>query len=156
MSTLLIRNGRLIDPANNIDGLHDLLLRDGRVAAVEPPGALNGVDAAEAMDATGMIVAPGLIDMHVHLREPGFEHAETIETGSKAAAPGGFTTICCMPNTLPVNDNATVTSYIVHWGDGNSNTYGSNGVPSEAQQRAYLELMQDTANVPPDAPLERI
>ena len=64
-------------------------------------------------DATGLIVAPGFIDMHVHLREPGFEHAETIETGSRAAAAGGFTSICPMPNTAPVNDNATVTSYIV-------------------------------------------
>ena len=64
-------------------------------------------------DATGLIVAPGFIDMHVHLREPGFEHAETIESGSRAAAAGGFTSICCMPNTKPVNDSATVTSYIV-------------------------------------------
>ena len=64
-------------------------------------------------DASGLIVAPGFIDMHVHLREPGFEHAETIETGSRAAAAGGFTSICCMPNTSPVNDNATVTSYII-------------------------------------------
>ena len=64
-------------------------------------------------DATGLVVAPGFIDMHVHLREPGFEHAETIESGSRAAAAGGFTSICCMPNTKPVNDSATVTSYIV-------------------------------------------
>ena len=71
-----------------------------------PPGA-------KTFDASGLIVAPGFIDMHVHLREPGFEHAETIETGSRAAAAGGFTSICCMPNTQPVNDNATVTSYIV-------------------------------------------
>ncbi len=68
---------------------------------------------AETFDATGLIVAPGFIDMHVHLRDPGIEHAETIETGARAAAAGGFTSICCMPNTLPVNDNATVTSYIV-------------------------------------------
>ena len=64
-------------------------------------------------DATGLIVAPGFIDMHVHLREPGFEHAETIESGARAAAAGGFTSVCCMPNTKPVNDSATVTSYIV-------------------------------------------
>src|SRR5437868_1054491 len=68
---------------------------------------------AEVFDASGLVVAPGFIDMHVHLREPGIEHAETIETGSRAAAAGGFTSICCMPNTIPVNDSATVTSYIV-------------------------------------------
>src|SRR5205807_10032029 len=68
---------------------------------------------AEEFDASGLIVAPGFIDMHVHLREPGFEYAETIETGARAAAAGGFTSICCMPNTSPVNDNPTVTSYII-------------------------------------------
>ena len=68
---------------------------------------------AETFDASGLVVAPGFVDIHVHLREPGFEHSETIESGSRAAAAGGFTSICCMPNTEPVNDNATVTSYIV-------------------------------------------
>ncbi|HTT63491.1 MAG TPA: dihydroorotase [Bryobacteraceae bacterium] len=110
MSQLLIKNGRVIDPASATDMLADLLIRDGAIAAVGP-----GLDApgAEIFDASGLIVAPGFIDMHVHLREPGIEHAETIETGARAAAAGGFTSICCMPNTLPVNDNATVTSYII-------------------------------------------
>ena len=110
MSQLLIKNGRVIDPASAADTLADLLIRDGAIAAVGP-----GLDApgAEIFDASGLIVAPGFIDMHVHLREPGIEHAETIETGARAAAAGGFTSICCMPNTLPVNDNATVTSYII-------------------------------------------
>jgi len=110
MSQLLIKNGRVIDPASATDILADILVQEGIIAAV---GA--GIDApgAEIFDATRLIVAPGFIDMHVHLREPGFEHAETIETGARAAAAGGFTSICCMPNTLPVNDNATVTSYIV-------------------------------------------
>src|SRR5262245_7100574 len=76
-------------------------------------GASLDSTGAEIFDASGLVVAPGFIDMHVHLREPGIEHAETIETGSRAAAAGGFTSICCMPNTLPVNDSATVTSYIV-------------------------------------------
>ena len=107
---LVIRNGRVICPLTGQDGIADVLIVDGRVAAVgerlEAPGA-------ESFDATGLVVAPGFIDMHVHLREPGFEHAETIESGARAAAAGGFTTICCMPNTLPVCHSATVTSYIV-------------------------------------------
>jgi dihydroorotase len=109
MGKLLIKNGRVMDPASNFDSVTDVLLADGRIAAI---GA-NLDSAAEQFDATGMVVAPGFIDMHVHLRDPGFEHAETIETGSRAAAAGGFTSVCCMPNTSPVNDSATVTSYIV-------------------------------------------
>ncbi len=110
MPQLLIRNGRVVDPASDTDKPADLLIQDGMINAV---GAGIRAPGAEILDATGLIVAPGFIDMHVHLREPGFEHAETIETGARAAAAGGFTSICCMPNTLPVNDSATVTSYIV-------------------------------------------
>jgi dihydroorotase len=110
MKPLLITGGRVIDPASGGDAFVDVLIRDGRIEAIG-----TGLDDAEAVrfDARNAIVAPGFIDMHVHLREPGIEHAETIETGAKAAAAGGFTSICCMPNTLPVNDSATVTSYIV-------------------------------------------
>jgi len=104
MSDILILNGRLIDPANDIDAPRDLLLRGGRVTAVEMPGALKGIQAAETIDAAGMIVAPGLIDVHVHLREPGQTYKETIATGTAAAAAGGFTTVVAMPNTVPVND----------------------------------------------------
>ncbi|HWB84581.1 MAG TPA: dihydroorotase [Bryobacteraceae bacterium] len=107
---IVIRNGRVIDPASQTDRIADVLLADGKVSAVGSNLSASGV---EVFDATGMIVAPGFIDMHVHLREPGFEHAETIESGSRAAAAGGFTSICCMPNTKPVNDSAMVTSYIV-------------------------------------------
>ncbi len=110
MPQLLIKNGRVIDPASGADMTADVLIRDGAIAGL---GANLRAPDAEVFDASGLIVAPGFIDMHVHLREPGIEHAETIETGARAAAAGGFTTICCMPNTLPVNDNATVTSYIV-------------------------------------------
>jgi dihydroorotase len=110
MSALVIRNGRVIDPASGHDGIADVWLEDGVVRGVGPNLAPAG---AETFDATGLIVAPGFIDMHVHLREPGFEHAETIESGARAAAAGGFTSICPMPNTAPVNDNATVTSYII-------------------------------------------
>src|SRR5271155_4165469 len=110
MSQLLIRHGRVIDPASATDKTADVLISDGVIAAVGEDLAAGG---AEIFDARGLIVAPGFIDMHVHLREPGIEYAETIETGARAAAAGGFTTICCMPNTQPVNDSATVTSYIV-------------------------------------------
>ena len=108
--SIVIKNGRVIDPASQTDRVADVLIVDGRVAGVAPN--LSSPH-AEVFDATGMIVAPGFIDMHVHLREPGFEHAETIESGSRAAAAGGFTSVCCMPNTKPVNDSVTVTSYIV-------------------------------------------
>ncbi len=107
---LIVKNGRVIDPASNRDAVADVRIADGMVAEVGPNLSAPG---AEVFDASGLIVAPGFIDMHVHLREPGFEHAETIESGSRAAAAGGFTSICCMPNTKPVNDSATVTSYIV-------------------------------------------
>lgn len=105
MKDLLVLNGRLIDPANGVDAPRDLLLRDGRVAAVEAPGALAALESAsEVIDAAGLIVAPGLVDIHVHLREPGQTYKETIATGTAAAAAGGFTSVVAMPNTVPVND----------------------------------------------------
>ena len=107
---IVIKNGRVIDPANGTDRVADVLIVEGRIAGVAPN---LSSPKAEVFDATGLVVAPGFIDMHVHLREPGFEHAETIESGARAAAAGGFTSICCMPNTKPVNDSAMVTSYIV-------------------------------------------
>lgn len=115
MSRLLIKNGRVIDPASGLDGPRDVLIEDGRIAAVEAKieAPTEVLDAAEVFDAAGCVVSPGFLDIHVHLREPGIEHAETIETGARAAAAGGFTSICCMPNTIPVNDSPTVTSFIV-------------------------------------------
>ena len=107
--TLLIRNGRIIDPASGLDAIGDVLIEDGKIVRVG--GAVGTAD--EVLDATGKIVAPGFIDMHVHLREPGLEHAETIESGSRAAVAGGFTSICCMPNTSPVNDSPMVTRFII-------------------------------------------
>jgi len=107
---ILIRNGRVIDPASGTDRIADVLIADDRIVGVAPDLASPN---AEVFDAGGLVVAPGFIDMHVHLREPGFEHAETIESGARAAAAGGFASVCAMPNTKPVNDSATVTSYIV-------------------------------------------
>jgi dihydroorotase len=111
MPTLLIKNGRVVDPASGRDRVSDVWIEDGAIRGVGENIEVS--DVSNVFDATGLVVAPGFIDMHVHLREPGFEHAETIETGSRAAAAGGFTSICAMPNTAPVNDSATVTSYIV-------------------------------------------
>jgi dihydroorotase len=108
--SLLIKNGRVLDPASNLDQTGDVLIEGGKVRGIDRGINTEGVD---VLDATGLIVAPGLIDIHVHLREPGREDEETIESGSQAAAAGGFTTICCMPNTEPVNDSPTVTAYIV-------------------------------------------
>lgn len=107
---LLIKNGRVICPETGHDAVADLLIEDGRVAGVGPGCERPRGD---VIDAAGLVVAPGFIDIHVHLRQPGFEHAETIESGSRAAAAGGFTSVCCMPNTKPVNDSTTVTSFIV-------------------------------------------
>jgi len=110
VTRLVVKNGRVVDPAQGLDRVCDVAVEDGFIREV---GSGISTTGAQEYDASGMIVAPGFIDMHVHLREPGFEHAETIETGSRAAAAGGFTSICCMPNTQPINDNATVTNYVI-------------------------------------------
>jgi dihydroorotase len=105
MSDILILNGRVVDPASGLNAERDVLLRRGRVAAVEMPGGLKGLAAKETIDAAGMVVAPGLVDVHVHLREPGQTYKESIKTGTAAAAAGGFTSVVAMPNTVPVNDS---------------------------------------------------
>lgn len=110
MKALLIHGGTVIDPSSGRNELADVRIEDGKIAAVGMN--LRGND-AETFNAAGCIVAPGFVDMHVHLRDPGFEHSETVETGSRAAAAGGFTTVCCMPNTNPINDSAVVTNYIL-------------------------------------------
>src|SRR5207244_10861970 len=110
-NSLLIRGGRLIDPAARIDALMDILLRDGRVAEVALPNKIRG-GADEKFDARGLIVAPGFIDLHVHLREPGQTYKETIATGTAAAAAGGFTSVCSMPNTSPVVDSPEWVTWI--------------------------------------------
>jgi dihydroorotase len=113
MSSLLISHGTIIDPSQALEAKRDLLIRDGRVAVI---GENINTEDLEVFDASGLIVAPGFIDLHVHLREPGFEYKETIETGARAAVAGGFTTVCCMPNTKPVNDNSSVTSFMIEQG----------------------------------------
>jgi len=112
MTALVIRGGHLIDPAAGVDLPKDILLKDGRVADIAGPGKLKATNGAEVLDATGLVVAPGLIDMHVHLREPGQCHKETIATGTAAAAAGGFTSVAAMPNTTPVNDSPETTRWM--------------------------------------------
>jgi dihydroorotase len=107
---LHIRGGTLIDPASGVHARRDLHIGDGRVIAVTEPD--GGGPKAACIDASGCLVLPGLIDMHVHLREPGYEYKETVESGTRAAVAGGFTAVACMANTNPVNDNAAVTEYI--------------------------------------------
>lgn len=109
MSELLVSGGRLVDPAAGRDDILDLLLRDGSVAEVRDRLAVGG---AEIFDATGLLVLPGFIDLHAHLREPGREYAETIASGAAAAAAGGFTAVCAMPNTEPANDDRSVTAFV--------------------------------------------
>ena len=109
MSELLIRGGRVIDPAQGIDGVYDLLAVDGVIAALGRDLSASG---AQVVQADGLLVLPGLVDIHCHLREPGYEYKEDIASGTRAAARGGFTSVCCMGNTLPVNDNASVTAFI--------------------------------------------
>ena len=110
---LLIQNGRVLDPASKTDAAMDVLLDGEVIREVGAPGKFSSLKDAQVLDATGLIIAPGFIDMHVHLREPGQESSETIETGTKSAARGGFTAVCCMPNTKPVHDNASITRFIV-------------------------------------------
>ena len=109
--SLLIRGGRVIDPLARVDALMEVLLRDGQVAEIAPPNKIRG-GADEKFDARGLIVAPGFIDLHVHLREPGQSYKETIASGTAAAAAGGFTSVCCMPNTTPVLDSAEWVTWV--------------------------------------------
>ncbi len=119
---VLIKNGYIVDPSQGIDGVGEILIEEGKIKEVREHRSGGRRDKAEGLlveeefkviDATGLYVFPGLVDMHVHLREPGFEYKETIKTGTLAAVRGGFTSLCCMPNTKPVNDNETVTEFIL-------------------------------------------
>ncbi len=122
---ICIKNGHIIDPAQKIDEICDILIEDGKIKEIHTQGARgkgqgpkNSKESAagkydETIDASGLIVMPGIVDMHVHLREPGFEYKETIKTGTEAAVRGGITSVCCMPNTNPVNDNPGITEFIL-------------------------------------------
>lgn len=110
---LLVKNGRVLDPTRKTDAAIDILLAGNRIAETAAAGKISSRNGFEVFDAGGLIVAPGFIDLHAHLREPGQESSETIETGTRAAARGGFSAVCCMPNTKPVNDSASVTRFIL-------------------------------------------
>src|SRR6202521_3394867 len=105
---LLVKNGRVVDPARNTDAALDILLDGERIAEVAPAGKIPSRDGCEVFDAGGLVVAPGFIDLHAHLREPGQESSETIETGTRAQHRGGVHQVCCMPREQPVNDTASV------------------------------------------------
>ncbi|MGA2097207.1 MAG: dihydroorotase [Candidatus Acidiferrum sp.] len=149
---LLIRNGRVIDPATQTDALRDVRLDGDKIVEVAAPGQIQ-LDAhnGEIFDATGFIVAPGFIDLHAHLREPGQESSETIETGTKSAARGGFTAVCCMPNTKPVNDNASVTRFILDRAKASASVrvwpIGAASVGSKGEAIAEIAAMRDAGIV---------
>lgn len=124
---ILLKNGRLVDPSQGTDGVYDILVTDGKIQELKSvatkgkgrktvetsSGRKTETSGLITIDAEGLLILPGLVDMHVHLREPGFEYKETIQTGTEAAIAGGITSVCCMPNTSPANDNATVTEFIM-------------------------------------------
>ena len=112
MTSLLISGGHIIDPCQHLDKVGDLLIVDGKIDWIGDPGSAPLQHGCTIVLAKGMVVSPGFIDLHCHLREPGFEEKETIATGTGAAARGGFTTICCMPNTRPTIDSPTTVEYL--------------------------------------------
>jgi dihydroorotase len=148
---LAIKNGRVIDPATNTDAPRDILMEGEKIAEVAQPGGLRVAPGAEVFDAAGLIVAPGFIDLHAHLREPGQESSETIETGTKAAARGGFTAVCCMPNTKPVNDNASVTRFVLDRAKATGSVrvwpIGAASVESKSEAIAEIAGMRDAGIV---------
>src|SRR5437879_323007 len=147
---LLIQNGYVIDPSQGINTGKNLFIEDGRVVGLSSHSD-SVPEGAQVLDATGLIVAPGFIDMHVHLREPGHEYKETIASGAAAAVAGGFTTVCAMPNTNPVNDNAAVTRFVIEQAQraGLANVFpiGAISKTSEGAELAEMGEMKDAGIV---------
>ncbi len=145
---LLIKHGRVLDPASNTESALDVLLDGERISKV---GENLSAPGAEILDASGLFVAPGFIDLHCHLREPGGELSETIETGTKSAARGGFTAVCCMPNTHPVNDRASVTRGIVERAAATASVrvwpIGAASIGSKGEALAEIAAMKDAGIV---------
>ncbi len=137
---ILIKNGRVIDPSQNIDGYKDVLIKGRKIQGLYTKG--KAPDAGKIIDASNCIVIPGLVDMHTHLREPGFEYKETIKTGTMAAVKGGFTTVCCMPNTKPVNDTIAVTEFILERSlkEGSCSVYPIGAITISQKSEALTEL----------------
>src|SRR6185503_1854856 len=113
---LVLRGGRVLDPSQNVDGVGDVVLSDGKVENFWRAGETTYNDDYEVVDCKGLVVSPGFIDVHCHLREPGREDVETIATGARAAAAGGFTAVCAMPNTQPVTDNQAAVGFVLRQG----------------------------------------
>ena len=139
---LLLKNGRIIDPARGIDKVADLLIEDGKISKI---GKVDGkkLDNCAVYDVSGLVVTPGLIDMHVHMREPGQEHKETIETAALAAAAGGFTTILGMPNTSPPVDNRAVVEYVLNKGSQAAVHVLTTGAATKANEGAEMAEIGD-------------
>jgi dihydroorotase len=137
--TILIKGGQVIDPGR-VNGPADVLIEQGKIAAVGPK--LKAPASAKIIDATNKVVMPGFIDLHVHFREPGFEYKETIQSGTAAAAAGGFTSVCCMPNTSPVNDNQSITEFILEKARtaGNANVFPIGAITKGSEGKELAEI----------------
>ena len=166
MTTIAIHNGRVIDPALGQDGIADVVIVDGRIARVGP-GEGDAVIEAERIDATGLVVSPGFVDLHTHLREPGFEGKETIRTGTEAGARGGYTTVCAMPNTMPALDSRAAIESVLREAEASSKirvlpigaiTVGRQGkelTPQGELQAAGVVALSDDGDAVADASLMR-
>ena len=147
--TMLIKNGHIVDPSQDIDGVGDIIIEDGKIKEIKlkGQGSKTKGQEMETIDASGLYVFPGLVDMHTHLREPGFEHKETIKTGTLAAVRGGITSVCCMPNTNPVNDNRTVTEFILRkaFDEGSCNVYPIGAITKgqKGEELAEMGMMRE-------------